>query len=221
MLGVDRLDLALVTDEKFPVLDAQSLRQLGVRARTITLKVKYADHRRVSRRVTLPRATADGRVVGPCLIQLLSQVPALKAKAEAHKATVDGTHFTEQLKGVTRSYRRLVAELANDDRMESATVLDRFIGEAGARPAQLLDAAAAYDAAWKPEADAVSWISERFLFGDTLNTLRSLVTMALGVNIADRAKRDDMSYSDVRRKAMRLGPLWSQPARQRISLRSM
>ena len=45
--------------------------------------------------------------------------------------------------------------------------------------------------------------------------------MALGVNIADRAKRDDMSYSDVRRKAMRLGPLWSQPARQRISLRSM
>ena len=105
--------------------------------------------------------------------------------------------------------------------MESATVLDRCIGEAGARPAHLLDAAAAYDAAWKPEADAVSWISERFLFGDTLNTLRSLVTMALGVNIADRAKRDDMSYSDVRRKAMRLGPLWSQPARQRISLRSM
>jgi DNA polymerase-4 len=50
------------------------LREHGYRARTITLKVKYADHRRTSRRVTLDRATSDGRVVGPQLVALLEQV---------------------------------------------------------------------------------------------------------------------------------------------------
>ncbi len=54
---------------------------------------------------------------------LLTQVPAIKAKAEAHKAAIDGTLYVQQLKGVTRSYRRLVAELADDERMESSVVL--------------------------------------------------------------------------------------------------
>jgi DNA polymerase-4 len=50
------------------------LREHGLRARTITLKVKYADHRRTSRSVTLDRPTSDGRVVGPQLVALLDQV---------------------------------------------------------------------------------------------------------------------------------------------------
>jgi DNA polymerase-4 len=56
------------------------LRELGLRARTVTLKVKYADHRRTSRRVTLERATCDGRVVGPELVALLAQVPEIERR---------------------------------------------------------------------------------------------------------------------------------------------
>ena len=58
--------------------------------------------------------------------------------------------------------------------MESATVLDRCIGQAGD---DLLRGAARYDEAWKPEADAVSWIAQRVLFEEPLNMLRSGVTV--------------------------------------------
>ena len=89
--------------------------------------------------------------------------------------------------------------------MESATVLDRCIGEAGS---DLLAAAARYDGEWKPEADAVAWISQRFLFGNPANTLRSLVSGIFGLNLADLAKSSQTRYSEVRRKAERFGPLW-------------
>ncbi len=89
--------------------------------------------------------------------------------------------------------------------MESATVLDGFIGEAGT---DLVGAAARYDAAWKPEADAVAWISQRFLFGNPANTLRSVVSGIFGLNLADLAKSSQTPYSEVRRTAERFGPLW-------------
>jgi DNA polymerase-4 len=50
------------------------------RARTVTLKVKYADHKRISRRVTLARATADGRVVGQTAVELLEDVPDIETR---------------------------------------------------------------------------------------------------------------------------------------------
>jgi DNA polymerase-4 len=50
------------------------LREGGYRARVITLKVKYADHSRTSRRRTLPRPTADGRLVGTTARALLAEV---------------------------------------------------------------------------------------------------------------------------------------------------
>jgi DNA polymerase-4 len=49
----------------------------GMRARTITVKVKYADHELVTRRTTLPRPTADGRLVGRIACRLLREVPAI------------------------------------------------------------------------------------------------------------------------------------------------
>lgn len=52
---------------------------------------------------------------------------------------------------------------------------------------------ARYDAAWKPELHAVSWISQKTLFENPLNTLRSMLTMALGQNVVGEAKRTDMS----------------------------
>ena len=89
--------------------------------------------------------------------------------------------------------------------MESATVLDGFLGTPGT---DLAAATAGYDAAWKPEADAVSWISQRFLFGNPANTLRSVVSGIFGLNLADLAKSSQTPYSEVRRKAERFGPLW-------------
>ena len=46
----------------------------------MTLKVKYADHRRLSRRTTLDRATADGQLVGQMAAELLQQVPDIERR---------------------------------------------------------------------------------------------------------------------------------------------
>ena len=54
------------------------LRRMGLRARTVTVKVKYADHRLVTRRTTLPRPTADQRVVGETACRLLGEVPSIE-----------------------------------------------------------------------------------------------------------------------------------------------
>jgi DNA polymerase-4 len=50
------------------------------RARTITLKVKYADHQRISRRITLSRATSDGSAVGKAAVELLREVPDIEGR---------------------------------------------------------------------------------------------------------------------------------------------
>ena len=89
--------------------------------------------------------------------------------------------------------------------MESAAALDRCIGEAGS---DLAGGAARYDAAWKPEADAVSWIAQRVLFEEPLDMLRSGVTTLLGVHAAGRTRSAELPYSEVRRRAERLGPVW-------------
>jgi 2-polyprenyl-6-methoxyphenol hydroxylase-like FAD-dependent oxidoreductase len=93
--------------------------------------------------------------------------------------------------------------------MESAMVLDLCVGETGASPAGLLDAARLYDARWKPEADAVSWISERSLFENRYHTTRALLASMLGISIFDRAKSVDLPYSEVKRRAEGLWPLWA------------
>lgn len=90
--------------------------------------------------------------------------------------------------------------------MESAIVLDRCIGEVGEH---LSEAAVAYTHAWKPEADAVTWIAQRVLFEEPLNMLRSIVTTLLGINVVGRAKSADLPYSEVKRRAQRLGPVWA------------
>ena len=90
--------------------------------------------------------------------------------------------------------------------MESATMLDRFMAENGT---DLAGTAARYSSAWKPETDAISWISQQTLFENPLNTIRSLVTMALGQNVVGQAKSSDLSYSEIRERAKRLGPLWT------------
>jgi 2-polyprenyl-6-methoxyphenol hydroxylase-like FAD-dependent oxidoreductase len=92
--------------------------------------------------------------------------------------------------------------------MESAMVLDLCIAEVGHSPAQLLEAAERYNTKWKPEVDAVSWISEKFLFENRLQEFRTQIMMRLGLHIAEQAKSAEIPYSEVRRKAERLWPLW-------------
>lgn len=93
--------------------------------------------------------------------------------------------------------------------MESATVLDRCLDAADV---DLAAAAANYNAAWKPEADAVTWIAQRVLFEEPVHMLRSVVTTLLGVNAVGHAKSSDLSYAEVMRRAERLGPLWALPS---------
>jgi kynurenine 3-monooxygenase len=93
--------------------------------------------------------------------------------------------------------------------MEAATELDRSIGVAGSSPDALVDAASSYNTAWKPELDAVSWISEKMLFENRRHTVRANVTMRWGSNVIGRAKSSQVTYSQVRADARRWGPLWS------------
>jgi kynurenine 3-monooxygenase len=92
--------------------------------------------------------------------------------------------------------------------MESAMVLDRCIGQAGASADGLLAAARSYDAEWRPKADAVAWMAVRSLFENRAHMLRAMITSRLGISIFDQAKSADVPYSQVRRKAARLWPLW-------------
>jgi kynurenine 3-monooxygenase len=93
--------------------------------------------------------------------------------------------------------------------MESAMVLDHCIGEAGSSPAELVEAARLYSARWKPEADAVSWMAVKNLFENRFHMLRANLTMKLGICVFTEAKSAEIPYSEVRRKAERLWPLWA------------
>jgi 2-polyprenyl-6-methoxyphenol hydroxylase-like FAD-dependent oxidoreductase len=93
--------------------------------------------------------------------------------------------------------------------MESAMALDLAIGEGALTQAGLRESAALYSARWKPEADAVSWMSVRSLFENRFHMMRASITSKLGLSIFDDAKSVDVPYSTVRHKAERLWPLWA------------
>lgn len=89
-------------------------------------------------------------------------------------------------------------------------VLDECISDAGSSLGSLPRAAAKYTERRKPEADAVSWISERSLFENRFHTARALAASKLGLSIFAQAKSAEVPYSEVRRKAERLWPLWAR-----------
>lgn len=93
--------------------------------------------------------------------------------------------------------------------MESAMVLDRCIGETGSSATDLLRAARLYDTQWRPEAAAVSWMSVRSLFENRMHMLRAVITSRFGLSVFDQAKSAEVPYSEVRRKAEKLWPLWA------------
>jgi 2-polyprenyl-6-methoxyphenol hydroxylase-like FAD-dependent oxidoreductase len=92
--------------------------------------------------------------------------------------------------------------------MEAATVLDEAIGETGGGETseQLRDAADAFTAKWKPEADAAIWIGTRWTFSDIGASVRVYLAEVFGVSVVNQAKY--MPYSEVYNQAKkRLGPL--------------
>jgi 2-polyprenyl-6-methoxyphenol hydroxylase-like FAD-dependent oxidoreductase len=93
--------------------------------------------------------------------------------------------------------------------MESAMMLDRAIGDTGRSGPDLREAARTYDRAWRPEAEAVAWMSIRSLFENRFHMLRASLTSRFGISVFDQAKSVDVPYSEVRRKAERLWPLWA------------
>lgn len=91
--------------------------------------------------------------------------------------------------------------------MESAIYLDRCIEDTS--PDDLVRAGERFNRAWKPEADAISWISEQVIFGRVSHILRMVVTAKLGINVVSDAKRSDISYSEAARRGKRIPFLWS------------
>lgn len=93
--------------------------------------------------------------------------------------------------------------------LESSMILDQCVVEAGCSPTQVLDAAKLYDGKWRHEAAAAAWVAERHLAENSLHSLRAWFThKVFGFSVVGETKRSDIPYSEVRRKAERLWPLW-------------
>jgi kynurenine 3-monooxygenase len=93
--------------------------------------------------------------------------------------------------------------------MESAMTLDLAIAKSGGNGEALLRAAQIYSESWKPEIDAVSWMSEKSLFENRFHMLRVQLAMKLGANMFEDAKRDDIAWSEVKRQAQKRRLLWA------------
>jgi 2-polyprenyl-6-methoxyphenol hydroxylase-like FAD-dependent oxidoreductase len=88
--------------------------------------------------------------------------------------------------------------------LESAIVLDQCLASG-----PLDTTGVRYNAAWKPEADAISWIGGQVRYQNPRMLLRTFVSGAFGINLFKQAKSSTRSYSDVRHAARRLGPIWA------------
>jgi 2-polyprenyl-6-methoxyphenol hydroxylase-like FAD-dependent oxidoreductase len=88
--------------------------------------------------------------------------------------------------------------------LESAIVLDQCLASG-----PLDTVGARFEATWKPEADAVSWIGGQVRYQNPWMFVRMIIASAFGVNIASQAKSSTRSYAQVQRAARRLGPLWA------------
>jgi kynurenine 3-monooxygenase len=88
--------------------------------------------------------------------------------------------------------------------LESAIVLDKCLASG-----PLDTAGARYNTAWKPEADAISWIGGQIRYQNTMANIRMITASVLGINIFKEAKSSTRPYSEVHQAARRLGPLWA------------
>ncbi|MEM9488406.1 MAG: DNA polymerase IV [Myxococcota bacterium] len=83
-------------EEIAPILVGQAesvaarLRRSGLRARVVQLKIKYGDHRLLTRRRTLPDATSDGRVLSRAATEMLGEVAIADDRGKSQRVRLCG-----------------------------------------------------------------------------------------------------------------------------------
>jgi DNA polymerase-4 len=113
------------------------LRRRGLACTIVTVKVKYADFKRTSRRATLAAATADGRIVGAQAVELLRAVGDVERRG-VRLTGIAASGLVER--GGTRQLGFDEAERARGERLGDA--IDRIAARFGAgalRRAVVLD----------------------------------------------------------------------------------
>ncbi len=113
------------------------LRDLELRCRVVTLKVKYPDHRRTSRRATLDRPSSDGRVIGKVVVSLLAGVPEIDRRG----VRLTGVSASD-LRGKDASRQLLFDEHKAERGEKLGATLDKIAGKFGRaaiKRADLLD----------------------------------------------------------------------------------
>lgn len=85
----DKGDIAIVLLAQADRVAAR-LRRADMRARTVQLKIKYADFRLITRRRTLADSTSDGRVIGDTAIELLDDVAVDGRRGRARRVRLCG-----------------------------------------------------------------------------------------------------------------------------------
>jgi DNA polymerase IV len=113
------------------------LRDLNLRCRVVTLKIKYSDHRRTSRRATLDRPTSDNRVLGKTVIGLLAGVPEIDRRG----VRLTGVSASD-LRGKDSSRQLLFDEPSAEKGEALGAALDKIAGKFGRsaiKRADLLD----------------------------------------------------------------------------------
>lgn len=73
---------------------AARLRGLGLRARVVQLKIKYADFRLVTRRRTLGDATVDGTLIGRTAVELLDELDIRAGRGKRYAVRLCGVSAT-------------------------------------------------------------------------------------------------------------------------------
>jgi DNA polymerase-4 len=69
---------------------AARLRGAGLRARTVTLKIKYADFRAITRSRTLADPTSDGRLIGNAAVSMLGELDIDDRHGKRHRVRLCG-----------------------------------------------------------------------------------------------------------------------------------
>lgn len=88
--------------------------------------------------------------------------------------------------------------------LESAMVLDECLA---AGPLESFGVR--YDAAWKPQTEALAWIGWQMRYEDRMTAVRAILGALMGANIARETKSSTLPYSEVAGTARRLGWLWA------------
>lgn len=97
--------------------------------------------------------------------------------------------------------------------LESAMVLDQSVAaicpDGAAIGGNMLEVARHFDTRWRDEARSVSWAANKFKFTNKWHVLRVQIAGLLNCNVVEETKSSKRSYSEVRKRAKYVWPLWA------------